>query len=710
MTTSVTEELLSGKPPIPLRSRNNMPTGSITDELLSGGAQKTTVPKTAEEMPLGSLVVKARVPENQPDFVTHLKAATVDDPETKLGIYARDRFPEDPGAQDRYGYHKGNIVFIGNDGEVYVEAAGGFLNNFKKGAAELIARSPAMVLGTVGAVAGPGPSAAGAMLGEGIRKGVGRLAFDEPQTMAGNIKAIGTEGLYDIGGYAAGVGVSRGINYGLAKRGGRLATAAGRSRSTVDIDDVKRVENLGKKLGIDLLPPHTTQSRELIDKFNLLGDLPRTQDKIQAARRILAEQIDDAVYRYLDDIAPTRVTPMASGREAVEASGKALGRATRMKQDMTRPLYREAFKQDPNVDVAPVLEYINEELKNAKGKIRSSLLRAKTILLKPDLPKTRKPVELYDAFGKKIPLGAETSYETQLAGLHGAKMELDRMIETSQQNSLGRTVKRHYAIIQDKLLEQMDTASPKYKLARKAYASPIMSLEGEAVGSAVEDIARLEGEAVQNASKRLLSSNLATPETVLRARLLIKRENPKAWDAVVRTHIQNSLEEIKNNITDDAVNIGGHLYKKLFGNKRQRDILRAAMTHKQFETWRDLMDVLRRTGHTFRRESATATRQEVMRGMKKEGGSVVSSVLGTDLTAPLRGVSTWIDDALFGKYQDRLVDAMLSEKAAQQLKRLKQLNPKSEKFIKAFSTFMGMIVGGEMESRVDKKQIPIKTD
>jgi hypothetical protein len=80
--------------------------------------------------------------------------------------------------------------------------------------------------------------------------------------------------------------------------------------------------------------------------------------------------------------------------------------------------------------------------------------------------------------------------------------------------------------------------------------------------------------------------------------------------------------------------------------------------------------------------------------MKREAGAVISKPLKFDVTAPGRQIGEKIDDLLFGQYQKQLADAMLSPKAQEQLLKLKQLSPKSQKFIRQFSTFLTLTIGG----------------
>lgn len=222
----------------------------------------------------------------------------------------------------------------------------------------------------------------------------------------------------------------------------------------------------------------------------------------------------------------------------------------------------------------------------------------------------------------------------------------------------------------------------------------------------IGEISKLEGDQVINAARKLYSSTFTSPEAIHKARAAIKRQNPEAWDAALRTFLQDTFEGIKNRTTGETVNLGGWMYKKTFGNPRQRKILRAAMTDKQFHTLTDFMDVLRRSGLIFRKESATATRQIEIAELKRAERSKIAAALDIDVTHPFKRVANWIDDALFGKNQEALAKALLSDDAAQRMRKMKRLSPKSEKLIIELGTFMGLVVGQNVGGGEQERPIP----
>ena len=92
-----------------------------------------------------------------------------------------------------------------------------------------------------------------------------------------------------------------------------------------------------------------------------------------------------------------------------------------------------------------------------------------------------------------------------LKQLHGAKMEIDELINARGDSSLTNTAKRELKGIQESLLSQIDEASPLYASARAEFAaaSPaVESVEKGVVGSA----ANMEN--LKNISRDIFSSML----------------------------------------------------------------------------------------------------------------------------------------------------------------------------------------------------------
>jgi len=348
-----------------------------------------------------------------PSFATLFKTAFADDPGTKIKIFAMSRFPDEPieTSIQRYGLSpKGEILFKDKDGIIKTETPDTFLSNVKRIAAETGGNSPAIIMGTIGAISGPAPAVIGAAGGEGVRKLIANLVFDEPQSSLNNALDISLEGLLGAVGEGAGKIFAGSTNtiLGAGKPSGRkLAKLAKRdiqmmtpkelkARNVGDLgfinplenpEEMKRLTALSKKYEIELSIPEIADSRELLNRFNLLGDLDQSADLIQQFKKTQNLQIQNAVPGFLDDLA-IEDDPFNVGSKIKNASEKAIKGLKGNRARLAKPFYDKAFA-DPDivVDIDPVIKLIDEKLVTSKGKIRSELIKAKNILLKPDLPR-----------------------------------------------------------------------------------------------------------------------------------------------------------------------------------------------------------------------------------------------------------------------------------------------------------------------------------
>lgn len=202
--------------------------------------------------------------EGTADFGTLVKAQMVDDPQTRLRIFAKARFPDMPEAEalKRYAYVGEDAVYTGDDGKMYREAPPGLLGWLKENlAARTIANALPIAGSTAGAIAGvPGGPlgiAAGAGIGgaagKGYNKALANVAFDEPQSVAGNVQAMAIEG---------------GVDAATAGIGSKVGQVIDRRRGARDLAKLDRVRTamLHQKadaMGIELTPAELTNLASL---------------------------------------------------------------------------------------------------------------------------------------------------------------------------------------------------------------------------------------------------------------------------------------------------------------------------------------------------------------------------------------------------------------------------------------------------------------
>lgn len=609
-------------------------------------------------------------------FGALVKSGFVDDPIGKIKIFAEARgIPV-----GRYSIQDGEIIYQDDDGKWYPETKNTIGGKLREIVGESPAFIPSGILGGVGATVGPGSAFMGAAGGEGLRQYIGdKMTGTETDPKSGLLKMLlaGGEGLL---GSLSGFAGKKAINAAGAKRGGILAAHAGRNRSLIDIDEARALESLGRDVGIDLYPPQTTGSKALADKFNLLGDMETSSPIIQAGRKRQYEQIHKSVYDFLDDISP-EVSEGAVGRRLKNASTEIIDAADTSRTAKASVVYEKAFNEAEPVDVMPVINNI----RRLKSDLPESGSKARTLINKIEGMLTKK--------GEDGPVP-----QTDIRVIDNIKKEIDVMLKGPEGESIHKDIKRRLVSIKDGLVKQADKASPQYKEARELYGNLSPAVD-KLKTSKIGDLSRLNKEkTLEEASKKLFSNVGSSPESITYAKRMIRKSDPDAWDAALRVHIQDLFEKTKSSAggVDATTNIGGNFYKRTWGDPKQRKILKAAMDPGQYDYFKKLSTVLNRAGMILRKESATATRTEMI---DEIGGSMLRRTVRA-ATRPLytkeRVVGDWLVKANLGRNAKILADAMVSKRAANQLNKMYQLSPRSERLLPMLSTFISVLSGGQL--------------
>lgn len=336
----------------------------ITRRLFSGEPQiQREFTPTPEISTITGDPIQKFTPTGKPSAtgLTQTKAGTVDEPAAKVVVFARARgIPV-----DRYGITKDGEIFFEDKGKFFLESKRTPGGRVQQMLGEQLARLPETVLAVVGATRGPAAAAGGAAVGELIRQGVGRLLVSDEElaeaqkalklpiqerTKGEIAKDVGVSALLGTIGVKAGragIGI---LDITKGRQGARLIKAAGRDIKGFDIGDTKAIEALAQSKGITLFTPQSTGSPQLIARFNLLGDLPVTADKIGRGRMVQFEQIDQAINDWLGSISPRQVTPGGAGARAVEAAQETLTAAQKVRRDRAAPFYRKAFADQTVID------------------------------------------------------------------------------------------------------------------------------------------------------------------------------------------------------------------------------------------------------------------------------------------------------------------------------------------------------------------------
>ncbi len=648
-----------------------------------------------------------------PSLGTMFKAGFVDNPQTKIEIYSKARFPDLPPeeAKAKYGITEdGTIVFRDEDGIFKPETDATFVTQAKNLAGRTGASGPSIILSIIGSVMGgvPGTFMGGAA-GEGFRKTIGAMVFDEPQSKMEIASDVALEGVLaatgEIGGSIFTGSTNKLLNLGkpgdrtlakLATKDLRYATkkellAAKKGKAGLvsplgDIDELKRIQALADKYGIKLSAAEISKNRELLNHFSLLGDLDQSADLMQAFKRTQNLDIQNAVPRFLDSIADEADPFEVSVRAAKAADDAVLG-LKGIRREAARPFYKKAFADDSiEIDINPILAFIDKELQQAKGPVRDSLLKAQSLLKKP-ITKVPPSKILTKEGVPAVPAGE--AYDLSTKGLHGAKMALDDLIAGAKQTGVGNTSKGNYSVIRRMLLKEMTDQNPSYALANLVHALhsvPVDQVEAGVIGA----LSRMSSDNITGASTQILASKMSTPQLVQRAKFLIRSQDPGAWDAAVRDFLKFKFERIKDVRSSELTNIGGAFRQAVFGDANQRKIMEAALEPAQFKNLTDFMEVLQRTGLTHVKESATATRQETLKQFRRKTEFEPITIMTSPFRTPKRTIADRYNELRFGRGARELAEKIVDPKSAVELANMRRMSPKSEQLIKSLTIFMAL--------------------
>lgn len=670
-------------------------------------------------VPVDSVLTEERIGRqtDPASFSSMAQTGLVDDPTTKMKIFAKQRFPNMPieDAMKRYGIHKGEIVYLEDDGNLYYEVPPG-VSRFKRFVAqEGVARLPQHALEAAGTLGGIKGVMAGSAAGELIRRGIGKLLYDDPLTVPSVAKSTGIEMGTSLLGEGAGRGAIRLIDRSRGKVGGRIFRAAGRDAKRMSADDIQRMQGLSDHFNVNLSTPELAGTPELVDTFNRFVDYPETAVRAFETKKKRQKEVSDAVKNFLNTLSPATTTPGSSGRRAAEASQAAIKSENAVRAGVAKPFYDEALERarprgtDPThvVNIEQTISLIDEKLRTAKGETRDHLIKAKDLLMKPDIEE-----------GTEI-------FDTTMEGLHDARQELFDLADKAPQRGLGSTIKRNYNEIRASLTRQMEELdlpesqrshfAKMYKKGREEFSE--YSIIPEALkGTKIGRLSKLEGDAAEKAAQLVFNTRQSSPEIVqITKHYITKHGGKEAWNALLRTHIDDAFSEASKRF-----NTGGAFSRRLFEDPKQWAILEAAMEPAQVQYFRNLNEVLNRTGLLFRKESQTQPRLLTERKDRMRGGpgeKIIEYVDQVELTKPgtYFGSKVWgprIREVLFEKRNIKTLDAMLNQKGADQLRRILKLGEGKRKLIRAFGIYATQLAQGAASGEVQRailKDVPVKT-
>lgn len=633
-------------------------------DLLGGSAEapketfSANLKKSAEENAAGA------------DFSTLTKAAMVDDPETKLRIFAKARFPKlsENDALSRYGIVDGEILYLDDEGKIHSETPSG-LKNF---AAGIVADAPSIAGGIAGAVAGApaGPAgviglgALGAAGGKGYGKTIANIAFDEPQTVTGNLKEMGKSALFEAGGNLLGLGFAKALTRGAARDVAKL-----------DPSQVSDIENKAKAIGVELNVPQKTNLPSQKAKFDVLASMPTSRDIIAQNAEKQARQANDAAERFIGKVSKVADVDEA-GTQARDAAKKVIAKLTQERSDAARPLYKQAFTD---------FQEFSEDQAAKLAQLRTS----------PSFRDAEKvAARLYQ--DDLATMGAkEMPQASALRDLHYTKLALDKLIGDAATGGYNKTSRGALIGLKNQLLSVMDEASPAYRQARETFSHMTPNIVSVQDGI-ISKVAGLKDEQALEAA-RMVFSDGRSPAAVERMRnLFMKSGLQEDWNTLLAAHLRDTFSKAGREFKSGggALEQAPNWRAMLVGNPRQYRLMEKSMSPQQFKAFNDMMDVFEAMGRTAGagKGSQTMTRQEGARLLRDEAGAGVMGQSAAVLSPQTMGarLKDWLTEVRLGNHAEKLAEVMTSPDGIKRLKELKRLSPNDQRFIAAASALFGI--------------------
>jgi len=603
------------------------------------------------------------------DFGTLTKAAMVDDPTTKLKIFAKSRFPnlDEKEALSRYGIVNGEVYYLTDDGKVKSEQPTGVKNL----AAGMVADLPAIAGGVIGSVmgapAGPvgivGGGALGAEGGKGYGKVIANLALDEPQTVGGNAGAMLQSGLFEAGGNLLGLAFAKALTRGAA-----------RDIAKFDPAKVAEIDKKAKAIGVELNVPQLTNLPSTKAKYDVLASMPTSRDIVAENAQKQAKQAEAAAENFISRVSKVADVDEA-GTQARDAAKKVIAKLTQERSAAARPLYKQAFTE---------FDGFTDEQAARLAQLRSSpsfrhAEREAASLYKDDLA----------TIGIK-----EMPQASALRDLHYTKLGLDKMIEGGMHGP-GPTQKRMLVGLKNELLKVMDEASPAYAKARETFGHMTPNIKSVQDGI-ISKVAGLKDEQALEAA-RMVFSDGRSPAAVERMRnLFVKSGLEDDWNALLASHLRETFSKAGQEFatTGGAVNQAPKWRAMLAGNPRQYRLMEKAMSPQQFSAFNDMMDVFDAMGRTAGAGagSQTMARQEGARLLRDEAGSGITGQAANLLSPQNFGTraANWLSEVRLGNHAEKLAEVMTSPDGIKRLRELKRLSPNDQKFIAGASALFGI--------------------
>jgi hypothetical protein len=450
--------------------------------------------------------------------------------------------------------------------------------------------------------------------------------------------------------------------------------------------ETAQIMALANSQGIDLTAGQATNLRSLLARERQLGRFPETADQFsEFLERQRRTQVPNAFRDQLTAIAPNK-----GGEAAIESfregGGAVVQNALNQRNAKSKIAYKTAL--DDRTD-----RFWNEDIDKlmSRPSVEKGVSYARLIAKEEGRDIT---VPVFDK-GKMVGRDVVPDWRSW----DYIKRGIDRVIEENT-DELGRVNAYGRSVVQTKkeLLRHLDAANPDYATARAVHGIGSDAIEGVLEGGPGL-LQRMKGPERQSMVENIFGGRSLMPEEIARTRdAFAKAGKLDDWNQGLRQFLSGRLDNALK-----MENPAQGLYKNLWQDEAQRRALEAAFGDKiLFGGFENLMKVLDRVRKSLPEGSPTATDLNAMSA--KEGMGLVRKATSVNTYVnPGEAVGEALD-AFRNRPEARikLADALLSGKAADQLRMMRLLNPGSEQALRLTGQILTAVMGQSGDAAVDR--------
>ena len=394
-----------------------------------------------------------------------------------------------------------------------------------------------------------------------------------------------------------------------------------------------------EELGVDLFPAQITKAPSAARRQAVLQKLDGSSQKALEAIKKQDEQYGRAVEDVLTDIAPSKTIDEAP-LMIKEAAEKAVNRKLAARKKAAEKWYQKAFQNEKNVVTPKAYDTIEKLRKN----------------FKPDSAGQKFLNELEGKLGSG-----------NIRQQHGTKKEFDAMFDRfSGDKALDNQQKAILTQVKQAFLEDLKKANSNYDKARRIFSSesPEVDRINKSYIGKISQMEKFDSDKLDAIVPKLFKPR-TTDTQVRQFRKILKKENPYAWNAIVRRRFEDLLSK------------GGYdnpekVYTALFKNNANKKQLYAAMDKEQAKRLKYLEVTTERANIGRFRGTDTATKMEDVKGI--DGGGLIGRTVKA-ATSPFDTVGNFMQGVGTELRRDAWADVMFNPKWDPDWKALRKLTP-----------------------------------